>query len=220
VKDTGIGIPADKSDRLFKAFSQVDPSITRKYGGTGLGLVISEKLIHLMGGAIHVKSEPAKGSVFAFTIQARIPSTPSVTAEDPVRNGAVPNHLSEKYPLQILLAEDNPINQQFAMIVLNRMGYAPEIAENGKEVLTKMDTKDYDLILMDIQMPEIDGLEATRIIRTSGKQQPVIIAMTANAMQGDKENCLAGGMNDYLSKPVRPEELVGMLEKWGRHLYP
>ncbi|HMH22111.1 MAG TPA: two-component regulator propeller domain-containing protein [Puia sp.] len=224
VKDTGIGIPTDKLDRLFKAFSQVDPSITRKYGGTGLGLVISDQLIRLMGGQIDVKSTPGTGSTFSFTINARMIVRPSPLPASMTDSGSMgdqgtgdllPHDLSEKYPLKILVAEDNPINQQFALIILNRMGYTPEIAGNGQEVLDKLVEKNYDLILMDIQMPEIDGLEATRIIRTSKGLQPVIIALTANAMQGDRENCLAGGMNDYLSKPVRQEELVGMLEKWG-----
>jgi signal transduction histidine kinase/ligand-binding sensor domain-containing protein/CheY-like chemotaxis protein len=212
VSDTGIGIPSDKLNRLFKAFSQVDPSITRKYGGTGLGLVISEKLIGLMGGRIKVDSEPGKGSVFSFTIQVRPGS-----ANDTFRTYTtqLPSNLSEKYPLHILVAEDNPINQQLAMIILHKMGYDPELAENGRQVLDKLREKDFDLILMDIQMPEMDGLEATRIIRTSMTPQPIIIAMTANAMQGDQEECLAAGMNDYLSKPVKLDALVNMLVKWG-----
>ncbi|MES1161289.1 MAG: response regulator, partial [Bacteroidota bacterium] len=117
-----------------------------------------------------------------------------------------------------LVAEDNPINQQLALIILTKMGYAPEFVENGKEVLNKLKEKKIDLILMDIQMPEMDGLEATRIIRSSGGDQPVIVAMTANAMQGDEEECLAEGMNDYLSKPVDLNELVRVLEKWGMKL--
>ncbi|MDP4255467.1 MAG: two-component regulator propeller domain-containing protein [Bacteroidota bacterium] len=221
VKDTGIGIPADKADRLFKAFSQVDASITRKYGGTGLGLVICDKLIAMMGGKVRVQSEIGKGSVFSFSIRARRSTKPvSAAAEATATNGHLPGTLSTQYPMQILVAEDNPINQQLALIILNKMGYHPEIAGNGQEVLDKLQDRHFDLILMDIQMPEMDGLEATRIIRGKTSAQPIIIAMTANAMQGDQEECLAGGMNDYLSKPVRLEELVGMLEKWGGRINP
>ena len=212
VKDSGIGIPEDKLSHLFKAFSQVDSSITRKYGGTGLGLVISDKLINLMGGHIRVESEAGKGSVFSFTIHTRAGSP----AASPVESQTViPAKLAEKYPLQILVAEDNPINQQLALIILTKMGYSPDFAENGKEVLSMMEKKKIDLILMDIQMPEMDGLEATRIIRHGGGPQPIIIAMTANVMQGDEDECLAGGMNDYLSKPVNLDQLIDKLRKWG-----
>lgn len=126
--------------------------------------------------------------------------------------------LSGKYPFRILLAEDNVINQQLARIILNKMGYDPEIAENGKEVLNKLGEKEFDLIFMDIQMPEMDGLEATRIIRTTHSVQPLIIAMTANTTPEDREECLAEGMNDYLSKPVDLDELVNIMEKWGRRI--
>jgi signal transduction histidine kinase/ligand-binding sensor domain-containing protein/CheY-like chemotaxis protein len=216
VKDTGIGIPPDKANRLFKAFSQVDPSITRKYGGTGLGLVICDKLINLMGGRIQVKSELGKGSVFSFSIHARIPLRPAaVEAGD---RKPLPGKLSQRYPLDILVAEDNPINQQLALMILTKMGYTPEMVWNGREVLDKLQEKKFDLIFMDIQMPEMDGLEATRMIRKGAEPQPVIIAMTANAMQGDQEECLAQGMNDYLPKPVKLDELVSMLEKWGNKI--
>lgn len=214
VIDTGIGIPHSKLDHLFKAFSQVDSSITRKYGGTGLGLVICDKLIQLMGGRIRVKSQPGKGSVFSWTILCR-PGTHEIEETEIAATAPLPVHLAEKYPLQILVAEDNPVNQQLALVILTKMGYNPEFVENGKGVLEKLRGKKIDLILMDIQMPEMDGLEATRVIRNSHGPQPVIIAMTANAMVGDKEECLAVGMNDYLSKPVNLDQLVSILEKWG-----
>jgi CheY-like chemotaxis protein len=123
--------------------------------------------------------------------------------------------LAEKYPFRILLAEDNPINQQLGLLILKRMGYNPDIAENGKEVLTQLQQQPYDIIFMDIQMPEMDGLEATRTIRSGNGHQPVIIAITTNATCQDREECLTQGMNDYLSKPVNIEELIRMLEKWG-----
>ncbi|MEJ7766526.1 MAG: two-component regulator propeller domain-containing protein [Chitinophagaceae bacterium] len=348
VRDTGIGIPAEKLDRLFKAFSQVDSSTTRKYGGTGLGLVISEKLITLMGGNITVESIPGQGTTFSFTIQSAVAIEPPPTnmnfpmssmqgkqvlvVEDnltnqnilkkqlehwkmvptmaisgnealeilsgkpafdlilsdmvmPIMNGlelaqqlrikypALPvilisslgddsfkkfpglfksvltkpirqqilcNHIfnalqhpgkkllseqnspkqklsedfSNKHPIRILLAEDNVINQQLAIRILGKLGYEPAKAENGLEVLEMLDNEHFDLILMDVQMPEMDGLEATRAIRLRAGQQPVIIAMTANAIQGDKEECHMAGMDDYLSKPVNLDHLVNMLKKW------
>ncbi len=347
VHDTGIGIPDDKKERLFKAFSQVDSSTTRKYGGTGLGLIICEKLVSLMGGTIRATSEAGKGSVFSFCIKTKAgaiaitnkiaaglsalsgkkvlvvddnltnrtilraqleqwdmlptlacngeealhelqnghefdlaitdmhmpemdgvelaraikkikPSLPVMLLSSlgnelgknsanlfnsvltkPVRQNLLSSHIldvfhkgkpirqektngysaadlnmSETFPLRILIAEDNPINQQLAMIVLSKMGYNPEIAETGQEAVDRQQSFNYDLILMDVQMPEMDGLEATRIIRSAGNAQPVIIAMTANAMQGDKEACLRAGMNDYISKPFKPDEIAALLIKW------
>jgi signal transduction histidine kinase/CheY-like chemotaxis protein/ligand-binding sensor domain-containing protein len=346
VQDTGIGIPADKMDKLFKPFSQVDSSTTRKYGGSGLGLVICQKLIALMGGQINVKSEAGRGANFSFTLKAKaamgeqllqvnhdtflegkrilvvddsetnrmvlknqlekwkmIPELsasgnealeilsktkpfdlvltdmkmPGMTGVDladvisrkypglpvflltsigdevckqytelfrailtkPVKSHLLHKHIcaglgqadklqavaqmpenklsadfAKKYPLRILIAEDNPINQQLAIHILNKLGYEPGLAENGQEVLDLLKTERYDMILMDMQMPEMDGMEATKIIRAEHQEQPVIVAMTANAMQGDKDDCLAAGMDDYLSKPIRLDELMNMLEKY------
>jgi signal transduction histidine kinase/CheY-like chemotaxis protein/ligand-binding sensor domain-containing protein len=354
VRDTGIGIPEDKLERLFKAFSQVDSSTTRKYGGTGLGLVICEKLIRLMGGYIEVESKPGRGSVFAFAIttktasqqmpqetivnlddiagkrilvvddnatnrkilksqleqwklhpvmaasgnqalelltsgiafdlvltdmhmpemsgleltghiRSRFPHLPvillssigdelskeqrnlfSFVLTKPIKQQVLCKHIlstfsttanlvTEKeapapqllqagfagqYPLQLLLAEDNPFNQAVATAILGKLGYQFDLAENGEQVLQKMQEKTYDVILMDVQMPEMDGLEATRLIRkTYSAQQPVIIAMTANAMQEDQEECLQAGMNDYLSKPVNPDDLVLVLKKWATNAF-
>jgi two-component system, sensor histidine kinase and response regulator len=346
VRDTGIGIPADKIERLFKAFSQVDSSTTRQYGGTGLGLAISQKLVQLMGGRIWVESVPGKGSSFFFTIKTRkgnkllpthkciskhegkrvlviddnatnlfilqsqlaqgklktrlaysaqealdilaedqqfdliisdmqMPGMDGVAlaheikkhyrhlpiillssmgyeltapekqlftsvltkpikqevlcrhivsgleqqqktkvAEDAPVAEKLPRNFSQTYPLQILIAEDNFFNQQVILHILNKMGYAPDIVENGEQAVKAAQTAHYDLIFMDMQMPEIDGMEATRIIRNTLPLQPVIIALTANTMQGDEEVCLNAGMNDYISKPVKLEEVVSKLEKW------
>ena len=347
VRDTGIGIPADKKDRLFKAFSQVDSSTTRKYGGTGLGLVICEKLVGLMGGKITVDSELGEGSTFTFTmftvagrettkdeinmnlvgvegkrvlviddnytnrlilqklleywnlvpvlastgmealeilsndadfdlvltdmqmpmmdgielaraIKKKNISLPIILLSSlgdernkdfpglfnavltkPIKHqvlckyilqelrhsGSKPiveerteaqneEEFSSQYPLRILLAEDNPINQLLATKMLNTIGYEPVKAENGLEVLDILKTETFDLILMDVQMPEMDGLEATRLIRSNHPTQPVIIAMTANAMQSDQEECVKAGMDDYLSKPVRVDTLKAMIQKW------
>jgi signal transduction histidine kinase/ligand-binding sensor domain-containing protein/DNA-binding response OmpR family regulator len=350
VRDTGIGIPEDKLSRLFKAFSQVDSSTTRKYGGTGLGLVISEKLIHLMGGQIKVSSRVAHGTTFSFNIKTRVgiktnssnfnldtanlenkqvlvvddnatnrnimenqlkhwkfvpliassgdealailatnsqielvitdmhmpqmdgaqlarkikathPTLPlillssidkqtkrdfdlfnviltkpakhnillkhiidqlkndkTIAADQKPQKDALSKELAIKYPLNILIAEDNLINQKVARQILNKMGYQPDIAINGREAIDAVAAKQYDVILMDIQMPEMDGLEATRYIRKNVAIQPIIIAMTANAMVEDKEACLQAGMDDYLSKPMKLSEIIGMLEKYGKQV--
>ncbi len=347
VRDTGIGIPADKQERLFKAFSQVDSSTTRKYGGTGLGLAISEKLVKLMQGRITVESQLGEGSIFSFTIQTLVgakvlmpyaqynmsdqegktvlvvddnmtnlailksqleqwklkpvlassgkealdiisrtpafdlvltdmqmpymdgleladsirrqyPLIPivllssigdeynkksgqlfSAILNKPVRQhvlskhilsslqhgdklfveqktiqGKLPGDFAITFPLNILVAEDNPINQQVIVHILGKLGYDPKVVENGQQAVTAINAVGYDIILMDMQMPEMDGLEATRIIRTKTGTQPVIVALTANAMQGDEQECLGAGMDDYIAKPVKLEELVSKLEKW------
>jgi len=213
IKDTGIGIMPSQSNRLFQPFAQVDSSVTRKYGGIGLGLSISQRLVELMNGRINVESHPGAGSTFTFTILAR----PVQIRTMPSNSPTIPP-LAEKYPLRILLAEDNPINQQLALIILNKMGYEPSVAANGKEVLDHLRKASFDLVFMDVQMPEMDGLEATRRIRTGNGSQPVIIAITANVTRQDREECLAEGMNDYLSKPVDLEQLTYMLEKWGHQI--
>jgi CheY-like chemotaxis protein len=354
VRDTGIGIPQDKLSRLFKAFSQVDSSTTRKYGGTGLGLVISQRLIELMGGTINVESQPGVGTTFMFTTKNRVsqesirqyvnatmagaegmnvlviddnftnltilksqlehwkltptlassgsqalkilaaahekfdvvitdmqmpdmdgvqltqqikvshPSLPvillssigdeskkkypelfhavlnkpvkqqqlnrvirsAIKREDEVISAEGNKHsqilsaeFATRHPLRLLIAEDNPINQKLIIRVLNKLGYQHiEVANNGLEAVEKFDEQFYDVILMDVQMPEMDGLEATRLIRLKQYHQPVIISMTANAMQGDREECMKAGMDDYISKPVKFEALVTLLEKWAVHV--
>ena len=346
VRDTGIGISKEKLSGLFKAFSQVDSSTTRKYGGTGLGLVISERLVNLMGGEISAQSVFGEGSVFNFTIKTQLSKklTPIVLTCDkgslagnrvlivddnqtnltilktqlehwnlepvvassgkaalnilsmdknfqliitdmempgmdgvgftkavklknemlpvimlssigdeskkkfpglfssiltkPVKHNQLCNSIqfalsnnnentphvekpaqilsldfADQFPMRILVAEDNLINQKLIQRILNKLGYDPDIAQNGVEVLEKMEKKLYDVILMDIQMPEIDGLEATSAIRSRPWPQPFIIAMTANAMSEDKEICLQAGMDEYIAKPMKLEELVNMLKK-------
>jgi len=215
VRDTGIGIPEEKIGMLFKSFSQVDSSTTRKYGGTGLGLAISEKLVHLMGGNISVKSEPGEGAVFTFTIASRAGGKMPAQAAD-AGNGHEPmtTAFATAYPFRILIAEDNVINQQLMQQILGNLGYCPACVENGELAVAAAGSNSYDLILMDVQMPEMDGLEATRIIRRQPGRQPVIIALTANAMLGDREECLTAGMDDYISKPVRLDELMRLLKKW------
>ncbi len=214
VRDTGIGIPSEKIEMLFKSFSQVDSSTTRKYGGTGLGLAISEKLVLLMGGGITVQSREGEGTIFTFTIRTRA----GVLARSaPVREQrAMSKAFAGSFPFRILVAEDNVINRQLILHILGNLGYEPDCVENGVKVVEAAARTRYDLILMDVQMPEMDGLEATKVIRGQGYRQPVVIALTANAMRGDREQCLAAGMDDYICKPVRLDELMQLLEKWGR----
>ncbi|SHN28084.1 two-component regulator propeller domain-containing protein [Mucilaginibacter sp. OK098] len=350
VRDTGIGIPADKLNKLFKAFSQVDSSTTRKYGGTGLGLAISEKLVNLMGGEIHVVSEVGIGTTFSFSIKSKagtndqrnyvylnirelegkailviddnatnreilksqleqwkflpvitesgaealnvlaskkvidliisdmnmpdmdgvqlakkirkkFPEIPIILLSSmgnaqskneahlfnailtkPTRHHILYKHIAEQlkatgeiikkpqavstfseefatlYPLEILIAEDNLINQKLAVRILTKMGYNPHVVANGHEALNAIIVKKYDMVLMDVQMPDMDGLEATHFIRDHLAHQPVIIAMTANAMPEDRENCLKAGMNDYLSKPMKIGDIMDVLEKWGKQI--
>ena len=340
VQDTGIGIPAEKQDRLFKAFSQVDASIARKYGGTGLGLAICSRLVQLMGGKISVKSTLGVGSEFSFSIQVRthqakeseieripvfeglrlllidrpqspqtamrnrliqwgielqdLPDNPdnkplpefridlcivdqdalhqlpekviedikkqydapivllgSLAAETlnkerfawardvllkPVKierlrdsllkilqpKNQISNQtsaeslpLAQTYPMRILVAEDNAINQKLALMALKNMGYVADSVANGLEVLEALRRQSYDLILMDVQMPEMDGLTATKEIRNQNNHEVFIIAMTANAMEGDRDVCLAAGMNDYIAKPITLESLTKVIEYWG-----
>jgi signal transduction histidine kinase/DNA-binding response OmpR family regulator len=346
VRDTGIGISSDKTNRLFKAFSQVDSSTTRKYGGTGLGLAISQKLIHLMGGQIYVESLPGQGTTFTFTIKVNpsqqslrtyistnmvghegkkilvvddnatnrtilqnqmeqwklVPSMATSGADalrvlqtdrsfdliisdmhmpemdgvqlaqvireqyahipiillssvgdeshrqypnlfnsiltKPIKQHVLSRHIlaclrkedklqekqdtvetlppdfSQNHPMSILVAEDNLINQKLIVHILNRLGYQPALVENGQQAYDEVIKTGYDLVLMDVHMPQMDGLEATHLIRQKLGGMPTIIALTANAMQGDEEECLQAGMNDYLSKPVKLSELVNMLRKW------
>jgi len=336
VKDTGIGIPRDRMDRLFQSFSQVDASTTRLYGGTGLGLAISKQLVELMGGRIWVESEAGRGSAFHFTIKGKEAFKPEETQRDdglvgkralvvddlavnrkiverqlegagmvvrvvgsgeealgrlergekfdvavldmqmPGMDGAelaeaihwrkgyeqlplvlltslgsreagsngfsaylskpvkskqlqrvlaqllagkpelkeeekvkIDRELARRHPLKILLAEDNVVNQKVALKILDRMGYRADVASNGKEAVEAVKRQPYDLVLMDVQMPEMDGLEATTRIREQDREnRPWIIALTANALQGDKERYLGVGMDDYLSKPIKVEELA------------
>ena len=209
VSDTGIGIPVDKRDKIFKSFSQADSSTSRKYGGTGLGLTISVNLVKMMGGRIWVESEAGKGSTFHFT--ARLPAGDPEKVVNVASESLLPSPVR---PLRILLAEDNPLNQILAVRLLEKHGHAVTIAENGKEALSILSEKEFDVILMDAQMPEMDGYETTKSIRSGVdilNTNIPIIAMTANVMEGDREACLAAGMDDYVSKPIRVLDLMSAL---------
>ena len=216
VKDTGIGIPGDRLDRLFKAFTQVNASITRQYGGTGLGLAICKQLCDLMGGRIWVESEPDVGSIFYFTITASVIKEGVKNEEPQVKNShKIDNRIGEQHPLKILLVEDHPINQKMIRLMLQGMGYEADVASNGLEALLALGHQPYDVVLMDVQMPEMDGLTASEHIcqEWTPDSRPRIIALTASAMWGERDRCLASGMDDYLTKPIRVQELVQVLKK-------
>ena len=217
VLDTGIGMPQDKLDRLFMPFSQIDSSITRRYGGTGLGLAISKRLVEMMGGRIWAKSDLGVGSTFSFAVKVKLPCMQSVQhkVKDliPVIKPPIEGHFQQARPLSILLAEDNAVNQMVLLQMLRKIGYQADLASNGFDVLAALDRQAYDVILMDIQMPDMDGFEATRRIlaRFPKKKRPRIIALTAHALNGDRERCLEAGMDSYLSKPVKIEDLQSAL---------
>jgi signal transduction histidine kinase/ActR/RegA family two-component response regulator len=212
VRDSGIGLTEEGLGKLFKSFSQADSSTTRKYGGTGLGLAISKRLAELMGGTMSAESAgPGQGSTFRFSIRAPQAEAPQPAQAKP----AIDPAMAERHPLRILLAEDNLVNQKLALRVLAQMGYRADLAKNGVEAIEALERQPYDVVLMDVQMPEMDGLEASRriVARWSQAARPRIVAMTANATQGDREECLAAGMDDYLTKPFRVEHLVAALAK-------
>ena len=219
VKDTGIGIPEDKQNLLFSSFSQVDDSITRQYGGSGLGLAISKQLAELMGGSIGFQSAVGLGSIFWVAIpfappQESLPESPA-PPPPPLRLPSPDPHPG-RLPA-ILVAEDNSINQQVALSLLAKMELSADVVPNGRQALDALAAKPYDLVFMDVQMPVMDGLEATQLIRESEKQgdrRVPIVAMTAYSMAGDRERCLSAGMDDHLPKPLTSNALLAVLERW------
>ncbi len=213
VRDTGIGIPADSMDRLFQPFGQVDASMSRRFGGTGLGLSISKSLVELMGGTIWVESEVGKGSTFRFSL--RLPLARELPAD--FEPSAAPSTAARGH-LQVLVVEDNHANQKLATYILQDRGHIVQVAEDGEEAIRLAERNRYDVILMDVQMPGMNGLEATAAIREGedeGRRTP-IIAMTAHAMKGDRERCLAAGMDAYLAKPVNAQEMIRLVEGLAR----
>ncbi len=220
VEDTGVGIPAGKLSEIFDKFTQADASVTRRYGGTGLGLAISKQLVNLMGGEINVESVEGKGSTFWFTIPCKIADikdAPVKNDERDISNQSLGN-LIPIGKAKILLVEDYHVNQVFAIKLLRKFGFIHiDLAENGVQAIEKYRKENYDMIFMDCQMPELDGYQATqklRMLEEGLNLHTPIIAMTANAMMGDREKCLKAGMDDYLSKPLRAEHLRKILEMW------
>jgi signal transduction histidine kinase len=213
VSDTGVGIDKTTLDKLFTAFTQADGTTTRKYGGTGLGLAIVKQLVSLMHGVVGVESVPRKGSTFWFEIPVGVAAsgfkkkTQAVHIEYPPLRSA-----------RILLAEDNPVNQMVASRMLEKLGLQVVVVVNGNQALKQLEQDDFDIVLMDCQMPELDGFAATRILRDYelqlSKLRTTVIAMTANVMEGDRERCLEVGMDDYIGKPVKLDELETVLRRW------
>jgi signal transduction histidine kinase/ActR/RegA family two-component response regulator len=220
VEDTGIGIPADKQNLIFENFMQADAGATRRYGGTGLGLSITRQLAHLLGGELALNSDPGKGSVFSLTIPANIngESRPSLDVCEP-KEGSI--HVVDApepaehstFTGRVLVAEDSPTNQTLIRLLLEKAGLEVTVAQDGKEAVDKALGEPFDLILMDMRMPNMNGYEATQILRSKGIQT-AIVAVTAHAMNGDDEKCLAAGCNDYIPKPVDRRLLLKVIRKY------
>ncbi len=225
VRDTGIGIAPDKQQTIFSAFEQADTSTTRTYGGTGLGLTISARLVQLMGGRIWVESAAGCGSTFHFTVELAVrpatgPALPAADSDEPRPRPRKPSppraapHASGNRGLHVLVAEDNVVNQRLALRLLEKRGHRVVLVENGAEALAALETAQFDIVLMDVQMPVLDGFEATAVIRErerATERHMPIVAMTAHALKGDEERCLAAGMDGYIAKPINPERLFGLM---------
>jgi CheY-like chemotaxis protein len=210
--DTGVGISQENQARLFEPFRQVDDSDTRRHGGTGLGLAISLQLVELMGGTIGLESKPGHGYTFHFVLDLPTVAAPAL------QTAAASPRERDNLTGRILLVEDNAVNREIALVMLEELGVSVCTAGDGSEALARATQERFDLILMDCQLPEMDGFEATRRIRAhalaSNLPHVPIVALTANAIRGDRERCIDAGMDDYLSKPFRREDLHGAIRRW------
>jgi CheY-like chemotaxis protein len=219
VTDTGIGIAAGERERLLEPFSQADASTTRRFGGTGLGLAISRQLVSLLGGTLDYESEPGAGSTFWFDIPLSAADAPIAAPEQPAGGGAVASPVTAGSGGRVLLAEDSAVNRMVASAMLERLGYTVDVAINGVEAVEAARTTRYDAILMDCLMPHLDGYGATARIRELDEpaRSVRIIAVTASAMSGDRDKCLAAGMDDYLTKPIALDALADALSRVPAH---
>ena len=220
VRDTGTGIKPDAQKKIFDAFSQADSSMARRHEGTGLGLAISKQLVEMMGGKIGVESEPARGSLFWFTVRLKRGDESAMHRDIEETYVEVAGSSMESRQLRVLLAEDNPVNQEVGRLVLEALDCMVEVVDDGRRAVEALFSGEYDLVFMDCQMPDLDGYEATRMIRRKeekfgGERRRVpIIALTAHAMEGDRELCLEAGMDDYLAKPFNAGQIGAILQKW------
>jgi CheY-like chemotaxis protein len=216
VSDTGIGIESEAQTRLFQSFEQADNSMTRKYGGTGLGLAISKRLVQLMGGEIGMESTPGSGSTFWFVVPLKKREPGAVAPASAISSLTAEQRLQRDYAgARLLLAEDEPVNREFALCLLEGFGFVIDLAEDGRQALELAKQNPYALILVDMQMPVMNGVEATQAIRADSLNRATpILAMTANASGADRDTCLAAGMNEHISKPVDPQKLFETLLVW------
>ena len=211
MRDTGIGMDDTARSLLFQPFTQADGSMTRRYGGTGLGLAITRQLVSLMGGTVSVDSAKGRGSTFCVRIPFEVAESVPAGRETPVLR---PREAVQLAGRRVLLAEDNPVNMEVAAAMLESLGLQVDRAQDGLQAIARCRERLYDAVLMDCQMPGIDGLEATRRIRGQGERELPIIALTANAMAGDRDECLAAGMNDYIAKPFTRDMIEHVLKRW------
>jgi CheY-like chemotaxis protein len=216
VEDTGIGIPAEKQDTIFEGFMQADDTTTRKFGGTGLGLAITKQLAKLLGGKVTMVSEASKGSVFTLTISAGVDITSQPSFDKYGYAGELHEQVEDpehQFSGEVLVAEDCKNNQALIKLLLERTGLKVTIAEDGVQAVEQAKSRSFDIIFMDIQMPNMNGYDATKILRKEGLQTP-IIALTAHAIKGDDEKCITAGCDDYLSKPINRTELYDIVSKY------
>jgi CheY-like chemotaxis protein len=219
IEDTGIGMKPETLDHIFDKFIQASPDTTRKYGGTGLGLTITKRLVEMMGGSITVKSTPKKGTIFQvklpLPLAVDIQSVAAVSGTDSLEKKiGIDVGKNETAPAYILLAEDNKINQKLVKAMLKKACHKVDIVENGRDAVEKVKQIPYDLVLMDVQMPVMDGMQAAQLIRQEGFSHLPIIALTANAFEKDKQKCLKSGMSHFMTKPLKQAELLGTISKW------